>query len=68
MSRPDDHELFTVLQEMRSLYPQWRFGQMICNLATWARGAEVKSIWDVEDRELVETAKGHIRKRKEQNG
>ena len=68
MSRPDDQELFTVLQEMRALYPDWRFGQMISNLASWARGAEVKSIWDVEDRELVETAKQHLRKRKAENG
>ena len=64
MSRPNDEELFTPLREMRALYPHWRFGQMISNLAFWARGAEVKSIYDVEDRELVETAKQHVQKTK----
>jgi hypothetical protein len=66
MNRPNDEELFATLQEMRALYPDWRFGQMICNLATWARGAEAKSVWDIEDRELVKTAKQHVSSRKAQ--
>jgi len=63
MSKPNDQELFAALQEMRSLYPDMRFGQLICNLATWARGTHPGSVWDLEDQELVQTAREHIRKK-----
>ena len=67
MSESDD-ELFTVLKAMRAQYPDWRFGQLVCNVAAWARGAQANSVWDVEDRELVQAAREHIQKKKEKNG
>ena len=68
MNIPDDRELFSVLKQMRSLYPDLRFGQLVCNLATWARGPEVSSVWDVEDQELLATAREHIRAKQQNNG
>ena len=67
MSKPDDHELFEVLKAMRACYPEWRFGQLVCNVATWARGAQTSSVWDVEDRELIQAAREHLRSREAQN-
>lgn len=59
-----DDELFGALREMRQKYPDWRLGQMIANLATWTEGAHHDQIWDIEDSELVETARRHLQKRK----
>ena len=67
MNRPSHEELFEVLKAMRTSYPEWRFGQLICNVAAWARGAETNSVWDVEDHELVQTARAHLLKRKAQS-
>jgi hypothetical protein len=33
-----------------------RFGQLVTNLATLARGAQVEAIWDCEDEELFAAA------------
>ncbi len=55
-----DDELFAALREMRQKYPDWRLGQMIANLSTWARGTGNGQVWDVEDSELVETARRHL--------
>ncbi|MHC1765227.1 MAG: hypothetical protein AB9869_13160 [Verrucomicrobiia bacterium] len=68
MNTLDDQELFSVLKRMRSLYPDMRFGQLVCNLATWARGPGVSSVWDVEDQELLQTAKQHIRQQQKETG
>lgn len=67
MSESDDHELFEALKAMRAHHPDWRFGQLVCNVATWARGAQTSSVWDVEDHELIQAAIEHMRKKKAQN-
>lgn len=59
-----DDELLSVLREMRTAYPEWRFGQLIANLSTWAKGPDKNGVWDVEDSELIETAHRHLRRRK----
>lgn len=50
-------ELLSILQQVSDEFPDWRLGQMITNLATAARGAEVESIWDAEDSELIAAAR-----------
>ena len=67
MNDSEDQELFEVLRAMRAQYPDWRFGQLVCNLATWARGAQPRAVWDAEDRELIRAAREHLQKRG-QNG
>ena len=57
---PPDDELFAGLRAMRSRYPNWRFGQLICNLAVWARGAEASAVWDITDSELLDSALQHL--------
>ncbi len=58
-----DTELLEVIRELRRVYPDWRFGQMVCNVATWARGAEASAAWDVEDAEFIRTAREHLQRR-----
>src|SRR5438132_12302977 len=50
-------ELFGTLAELQSIFPDWRFGQLIANLATVARGPQVESIWDSEDEGLLTAAR-----------
>jgi hypothetical protein len=67
MSTSNDDDLFEALKAMRARYADWRFGQLVCNVASWARGAQPSSVWDVEDRELMQAAQDHLRKREEQD-
>ncbi len=60
-----DDELMEVLREFRQAYPDFRFGQMVCSIAEWARGPVVSAVYDVEDDEFVKTAREHLRKKKE---
>jgi hypothetical protein len=46
-------ELLDALGELGELFPHWRFGQLVANVATAARGPEVEGIWDSEDAELL---------------
>lgn len=55
-----DEELLEVLTEMRKRYPGWRIGQLVANVALWARGATVESVWDVTDEEFIAAAKRHL--------
>ena len=50
-------ELLQVLAELSALFPDWRFGQLVANVATSARGPQVESIWDSEDEELLAAAR-----------
>ena len=50
-------ELLQALGELGELFPDWRFGQLVANVATAARGPDVESIWESEDDELLAAAR-----------
>ena len=50
-------ELLEALGELGELFPDWRFGQLIANVATAARGPQVEGIWESEDEELLSAAR-----------
>jgi hypothetical protein len=50
-------ELLQVVAELSDLFPDWRFGQLVANIASAARGPQVESIWDSEDDELLVAAR-----------
>jgi hypothetical protein len=54
---PAREELLQVLAELSTLFPDWRFGQLVANLASAARGPQVESVWDCEDEELLVAAR-----------
>ena len=58
-------ELLQVLGELGELFPDWRFGQMIANVATSARGPHVEGIWDSEDEELLAAITSNENNKKE---
>jgi hypothetical protein len=62
---PTRRELFVALEEMSERYPEWRLGQMLANIADWAKqpadpGAGAAAIWDIEDQELVDCIRRHF--------
>lgn len=50
-------EMLATLAELKSLFPEMRFGQLIANLATEARGLDSSAVWEMEDVELLAAAK-----------
>jgi hypothetical protein len=50
-------ELLHALAELSEIFPEWRFGQMVANVATAARGPQVEAIWDSEDDEMLAAAR-----------
>jgi len=53
-------ELLKTLGELSDHCPDVRLGQLIANLATLVKGAQVEAIWDAEDEELLEAAKRQL--------
>jgi hypothetical protein len=50
-------DLVGTIAELRTLFPEWRLGQLIANLITAAGGTEAGAIWDIEDEELLRAAR-----------
>ncbi len=58
-------QVLAALDELSDSYPDWRFGQMIANLALVARGPENESVWDMEDEELLAAIRWQLEQRHE---
>ena len=54
------HELLRLIEEMGEAFPEFRLGQLIANLAFWARGDQAGAVWDAEDQELMAAAREQI--------
>ncbi|REJ91328.1 MAG: hypothetical protein DWQ34_08955 [Planctomycetota bacterium] len=50
-------ELLDAISELRTLFPDWRMGQLIANLVQAAGGSEPHNIWDIEDAQLLAAAR-----------
>jgi hypothetical protein len=55
-------ELLSLIADLSEHAPDLRFGQMVANLATMARGPQVESIWDCEDEEFIPAARRLVEK------
>jgi hypothetical protein len=57
MTSTASDQLLAAVAELRSLFPDWRIGQLVANL-TQAAGRDTDgAIWDVEDDELLAAAR-----------
>lgn len=56
-------QLLTALEELSAVYPDWRLGQLVSNASYWAKGPKAEAIWDVEDEELLEAIREHLKER-----
>ena len=50
-------DLLAALSQLSHLRPEWRFGQMIANLAMTAGRLDAGGVWDLEDDEALAAAK-----------
>ena len=44
------------IDELSQRYPDWRLGQLLCNVAGWADA----DTWDAEDDQLLAAAEAHL--------
>jgi len=49
-------DLLAAIARLCERYPNWRFGQLIANIAGWTE----HEIWDVDDEQLLEAARQHL--------
>jgi len=61
MSADENRELLQLLAQLRGLFPEWRLGQLIANLATAAGATEAGAVWEVEDAQLLDAARRLVR-------
>ena len=50
-------DLLAAMAELSRRYPEWRLGQLVANVAGWAD----QEIWDVEDEQLFQAARSHLK-------
>jgi hypothetical protein len=60
MTTSTRQELLTVLAELSAACPEMRFGQLIANLSTLAKGLSAEGLWDAEDEELLAAARKQL--------
>jgi hypothetical protein len=56
-------EILDLLEEMSQRYPEWRFGQLIANVAMWAKqptDPQDSGIWEVQDEEMLAAMKRNL--------
>jgi hypothetical protein len=53
------HELIEKLSDLRELSPDVRFGQLLANLGFLVEDQTNRSLWDVEDAELLAIMESH---------
>jgi hypothetical protein len=49
-----------LIEELSAACPEYRFGQLVLNLAALAREDGDAQAWRIEDAELVEAARKHL--------
>jgi hypothetical protein len=55
MTHPNGDQLMEALAELRILFPDWRMGQLVANLAMAA--GQDGAVWEVEDEQLLVAAR-----------
>jgi hypothetical protein len=65
---PVREKVLLLLAQMSERYPGWRLGQLVANVASWARQPTQPydtGIWDVEDEEMLAALERHLKQVKE---
>ena len=50
-------ELIEAISELRTLFADWRMGQLVANLVMAAGGTDAAAVWDTEDEQLLAAAR-----------
>ena len=62
--KAERNELLSLMAELSRIYPDMRFGQLVTNVAQWAKGPIVSAAWDVTDQEMIEAARTNIQRQR----
>ncbi len=57
-------QVIDLIAELSELNPEMRIGQWVSFFASLARGAQIESIYDVEDQELIPVMRDFLQTRK----
>ncbi len=57
MTSQDRTVLLESIAQLWERYPNWRFGQLVANVAGWTD----VNVWDVEDDQFLAAAQTHLR-------
>ena len=60
MTTSTREELLSVLAELSAACPEMRFGQLLANLSSLAKGLSAEGLWDAEDEELLVAARKQL--------
>jgi hypothetical protein len=61
---PTREEILRLIVDLSNQHPDWRFGQLVVNVANWASNPPLpESAWDVEDGEFLAALREHLQKR-----
>lgn len=66
---PVREKVLQLLAQMSEQYPEWRLGQLVANVASWAREPTEPhdtGIWDVEDKEMLTALERHLKQAKQE--
>ncbi len=58
-------ELVQALGELARIFPDWRFGQIVENVAFLAGEEEPRSAWDAEDDDMLRSARCLLEKHRD---
>ncbi len=53
---PQRIALLKAINQLAERYPEWRFGQLVSNVAGWADAG----LWDIDDEQLLAAATLHL--------
>ena len=56
-------ETIKKVMEIWDLYPDWRLGQLLCNLAVWERGTKADEVWELTNEEIIKSVNSHLKKK-----
>lgn len=59
-------QLQAALSELRRIYPNWRYGQLVSNAAAWAGRDAPANVDEVEDADLLDAIRQHLSRRQPQ--
>jgi hypothetical protein len=66
---PVREKVLQLLAQMSEQYPKWRLGQLVANVASWAREPTEPhdtGIWDVEDEEMLTALERHLKQARQE--
>ncbi len=53
-------DLVAALAKLIERYPQWRFGQLVCNVASWAGEPPPHEVEKVSEEAMLKAAQSHL--------